>query len=119
MSSLGEEVPELSTRGRLVLGELKAKHSRRKIHLTTRAANSLKAHHKLQLEERMKYAGLWEDRSLAFTTRTGTLINPSNLKTGSFKPLLERAALPRIRFHDLRHTFTHPGCTPQMRCSAS
>jgi integrase len=33
-----------------------------------------------------------------------TLINPTNLRRRSFAPLLERAGLPRIRVHDLRHT---------------
>jgi len=31
-------------------------------------------------------------------------LNPENLVKRSFKPLLERAGLPSIRFHDLRHT---------------
>ena len=39
-----------------------------------------------------------------FTTEVGTLINPSNLRRRSFAPLLKRAELPQIRFHDLRHT---------------
>ena len=51
----------------------------------------------------MKYVGLWEDHGLVFATRTGTPMNPSNLRTRPFRPLLERAGLPRIRVHDLRH----------------
>ena len=35
---------------------------------------------------------------------TGTPTNPSNLYSRSFKPLLNDARLPTIRFHDLRHT---------------
>ena len=31
-------------------------------------------------------------------------MNPSNLRKGSFTPLLEKAGLPTIRFHDLLHT---------------
>ena len=31
-------------------------------------------------------------------------MKPSNLMSRSFRPLLTRAGLPRIRFHDLRHT---------------
>jgi integrase len=31
-------------------------------------------------------------------------MNPSNLRRRSFRPLLERAGLPKIRSHDLRHT---------------
>lgn len=32
------------------------------------------------------------------------MINPSNLRQRSFAPLLKKAKLPQIRFHDLRHT---------------
>jgi hypothetical protein len=33
-----------------------------------------------------------------------TPINPSNLRNRSFAPLLKKAGLPQITFHDLRHT---------------
>ena len=39
-----------------------------------------------------------------FAGEGGTFINPSNLRQRSFTPLLERARLPQITFHDLRHT---------------
>ena len=39
-----------------------------------------------------------------FTTTAGTPLDVSNLTYGYFRPLLERAGLSRIRFHDLRHT---------------
>ena len=39
-----------------------------------------------------------------FCTGKGTLINPTNLRKGSFTPLLQRAGLPVITFHQLRHT---------------
>ena len=32
-------------------------------------------------------------------------MNPGNFVKRSYKPLLKRAGLPRIGFHDLRHTF--------------
>lgn len=35
---------------------------------------------------------------------SGGLVNPSNLRQRSFAPLLQRAGLPPITFHDLRHT---------------
>ena len=41
---------------------------------------------------------------MIFTTQRGTLVNPENLVRRSFNPLLSRANLPDIRFHDLRHT---------------
>ena len=46
----------------------------------------------------------YQDQDLVFTTETGAPINPSNLRQRSFAPLLKRAGLPQMRFHDLRHT---------------
>jgi len=46
----------------------------------------------------------YRDEGLVFASEVGTLINPSNLRKRSFAPLLRRAGLPKIRFHDLRHT---------------
>jgi integrase len=51
--------------------------------------------------ERM--GSLYQSGGLVFGTKSGTLINPSNLRNRSFKPLLKRAGLPHICFHDLRH----------------
>jgi len=43
---------------------------------------------------------------LIFCTSKGTPINPRNLVRREFLPALIRAGLKRIRFHDLRHTYT-------------
>lgn len=90
--------------GRYTLGETKTKRGRRLVNLTARTLNALKTHRKRQLEERVRLSGLHEDRGLIFSTRVGTPLNPENLVKRSFKPLLEKAGLPEIRFHDLRHT---------------
>ena len=90
--------------GRHTLGETKTRRGRRQINLTPRTVSTLKAHRKKQLEEKIKLSGLYKDHGLIFATRVGTPINPENLVNRSFKPLLERASLPEIRFHDLRHT---------------
>ena len=47
---------------------------------------------------------LYQPDGLVFATESGTLINPSNLRNRSFKPLLKQACLPNICFHHLRHT---------------
>jgi integrase len=90
--------------GRYRLGETKTKRGHRSIRLTSQAVSALGAHRKRQLEERIRLVGLYEDHDLIFATQKGTPLNPENLVKRSFKPLLERAGLPEIRFHDLRHT---------------
>jgi integrase len=82
----------------------KTTKSRRSIKLPKSALSSLKRHHETQLVERKKLDGLWKDYNLVFTTQVGTPITRQDLITRSFKPLLRRAGLPDIRFHDLRHT---------------
>ena len=90
--------------GRHVLGETKTKRGRRRVNLTPRTLAALKTHRVKQLEHRVRLAGLYEDLGLIFSSEKGTPLNPENLVKRSFKPLLKRAGLPEIRFHDLRHT---------------
>jgi integrase len=52
----------------------------------------------------MRLAELFADHGLVFASRVGTPVSRQDLVTRSFKPLLRRAGLPDIRFHDLRHT---------------
>ena len=90
--------------GRLLLGEPKTKRSRRTVRLTNTAVEALRVHLRRQLDEVERLGDLYEDRGLVFATQRGTLLNPTNLRNRSFAPLLKKAALPAIRFHDLRHT---------------
>ena len=90
--------------GRYVVGETKTKRGRRRVNLTPRTVAALKAHRKRQLEQRVRVGSLYEDHGLIFASENGTPLNPENLVKRSFKPLLTRADLPEIRFHDLRHT---------------
>ncbi len=89
---------------RLALGEPKTKKSRRTVRLNTRAVEALQRHRARQAEEKLKAGGLYQDQGLVFAGEIGNLINPSNLRQRSFAPLLKRADLPQITFHDLRHT---------------
>src|SRR5215213_5686236 len=90
--------------GKVVFGEPKTKKSRRSIRLTPQAVEALRAHLKRQLQEIEILGDRYQDQGLVFTTNTGAPINPSNLRQRNFAPLLKRAGLPHIRFHDLRHT---------------
>jgi integrase len=76
----------------------------RHVRLTPRAVEALKRHRARQAKEKLKVGGLYRDQDLVFAGEGGNPINPSNLRNRSFKPLLERTGLPRITFHDLRHT---------------
>ncbi len=76
----------------------------RSIKLTRTAAEALKSHRKCQNEERLRCRTSWKDHGLVFPSRKGTPMNAKNLTARSFKPILERARLPNIRLHDLRHT---------------
>lgn len=90
--------------GKLLLGEPKTKKSCRTIQLTGSAVRALREHLPRQLQEIERLGDLYHDEGLIFTSEGGTLINPSNLRQRSFTPLLKKAKLPQIRFHDLRHT---------------
>jgi integrase len=82
----------------------KTAKGRRSIGLTKRAVRSLRKHRVAQLEERVGLAGPYTDHGMVFSTRRGTPIPRADLTNRSFKPLLRRAGLPDMRFHDLRHT---------------
>jgi integrase len=82
----------------------KTAKGRRSIKLPASAISSLRRHRETQQQESDNITGLWEDHGLVFTTHVGTPISRQDLITRSFKPLLQRAELPNIRFHDLRHT---------------
>ena len=43
--------------------------------------------------------------NLVFPSKTGTVLDPSNMIHNYFLPSIEKAGLRRVRFHDLRHTF--------------
>jgi integrase len=100
--------------GKLVFSEPK-NASRRTVDLPQRALESLRTHRKRQLEERVG-ATHYEDSGLVFATGIGTPFDAQNVVNRHFKPLLKRAGLPSIRWHDLRHTYatlllsrgTHP-----------
>lgn len=89
--------------GELVFSEPK-NASRRTVDLPRRTVEALKDHRKRQAEERLKAGIEWQDHGLIFATHKGTPLDAQNVVNRSFKPLLRRAGLPDIRWHDLRHT---------------
>ena len=90
--------------GKLSIGPAKTAQSRRTVKLTQDATDALRGHLTRQLEEIDGLGDFFEDNGFVFCTAKGTLINPLNLRKRSFAPLLVRAGLPHMTFHQLRHT---------------
>jgi integrase len=78
--------------------------SRRTVGLPQRGVIALRAHRKRQLEEKLQVGSEWQDNGLVFASKHGGPLDAQNIVNRHFKPLLERAGLPPIRFHDLRHS---------------
>ena len=83
--------------GRLWIGEPKTRRARRQVDLPVLAVLALR-----DRRERMTVEGHLD--GLVFCDTKGGPLRKSNLLRRSFLPLLRRAGLPVIRFHDLRHT---------------
>jgi integrase len=86
----------------LIFVPTKGKKSRT-IRLASATVEVLKSHRERQAKEVRSAKGLWRDPGLVFASTIGTPLDPSNLVDRSFKPLLGRAGLPDVRFHDLRY----------------
>lgn len=82
--------------------EPKTSRSRRQIVLSATAVEALRRHAGRQEQERARLGPAWEDTGLVFANRVGRPLEAQNLQR-SLRPLLQRAGLPPIRFHDLRH----------------
>lgn len=94
-------------RGRPRIKEPKTPGSVRTIFLPPTVRDRLVEHRRAQQDHRDKRresGAAWRESDLVFTTREGTMVNPDNLDY-DFGKLIERAAVPRIRIHDLRHTY--------------
>lgn len=91
-------------KGGMAFMEPKTAKSRRTVALPTLAVEALRRHRNRQLEERLLAGSLWQDHDLVFASRVGSPVERQNLMRRSFWPILDRAELRRIRFHDLRHT---------------
>jgi integrase len=83
--------------------EPKTAGSRRQVALSKQPIDALRRHRVAQAEERLRIGAAWENSELVFATEAGRPITASGLRR-VFEPLLKRADLPRMRFHDLRHT---------------
>jgi len=81
----------------------KSKSGRRSIVLTDDAIRELKAWKKRQAQEKLLLGEAYQDNGLVFCKEDGTPLDPREF-TKRFQRLLEKAGLPKVRLHDLRHT---------------
>lgn len=86
-----------------VEGEPKTEKGKRSILLPAFVVETLKRHRMGQLEKRLALGVAWVDRDLVFPGDSGDFCVPTTL-VRRFHKLLKEAGLPRIRFHDLRHS---------------
>jgi integrase len=82
----------------------KREASRRQVNLLPEVQDALEAHRDALavLSER---TWNWQDNGYVFPSLRGTPMSGDNLRNRNLRPLLERAGLPPLTFHELRHSF--------------
>jgi integrase len=81
----------------------KSHRSSRPVSLSPEVVALLREHRRLQVEHKLRVGPAYRGLGLVFASPLGGPMDAGNLRR-AFARLLDRAALPRIRFHDLRHT---------------
>ena len=87
----------------VIFQETKTHRSRRPVALSPEMVALLREHRRSQAEQRLAVGPAYSDRGLVFASPTGQPVDGSNLRR-AFRRILSDAGLPRLRFHDLRHT---------------
>ncbi|MBA2595195.1 MAG: site-specific integrase, partial [Chloroflexia bacterium] len=81
----------------------KTTSGRRSIALPPSVVESLKQHRVQQLERRLALGPIWQDHGFVFTNHVGGPLHVNSL-VARYGKLVAADGVPRIRFHDLRHT---------------
>lgn len=88
----------------LTMQDTKTAYSRRKIDLSELAVDALRRHRARQNAERLRAGDAWHDHDLVFPNTLGKPEAANSLVYRDYVPIVKRAGLPYIHFHDLRHT---------------
>ena len=83
--------------------EPKTVHGRRTVTLPDLTVEHLRRHKLMQVEGRLRLGPTYHENNLIFPRADGTPWPPDTLSS-AFAALIRRSSLPRIRFHDLRHS---------------
>ena len=91
--------------GKVYLGDVKTKASRRTISLPKDAVQALRRQRKHQLEEQLASGGRWvNEENLVFTDTQGGLLRRTNVSKRDMKRIVRRADLEDATLHTFRHT---------------
>jgi len=86
----------------LFLKDVKTKSSRRQVSISPYLINRLQEYKRNQDQEKKVFGAAYQDNGMVFCTFEGKLKDPRNLLR-EFNRLIEKAKLPKITIHDLRH----------------
>ncbi|MED0678736.1 site-specific integrase [Aneurinibacillus thermoaerophilus] len=100
--SINQTLSWVSGKG-LIFQEAKTKRSHRSISISDFVIQELKNHKLQQRKEKLQMGEAYKDQDLVAASAYGNPMNPRGV-TEYFRKLTIEAALPPIRFHDLRHT---------------
>ncbi len=101
--ALRVEETRITVDGNAVASQPKTARGRRTVPLDAVLVDMFKAHRRRQLEERLASGGAYQDDGWVFADKLGRPLYPDTLAE-RFDKLAHEAGLPRIRFHDTRHT---------------
>lgn len=90
-------------RGKSVIGDVKKESSRRTVALAESTLLALQHHRTLQSELRLAFGSKYNESGMIVASENGSPLSQNTLNH-VWRRLLEAADVPRIRFHDLRHT---------------
>ena len=82
----------------------KTARGRRSVALPASLLDALRRHRQRQAEMQGVLGTEYHDHGLVFCQPNGKPLHAHNLAQRDFRRVIERARVPRIRFHDLRHT---------------
>jgi integrase len=82
----------------------KTAKGRRSVSLDSQTVEALRQHRARQAEDRLALGPGWPDHGLVFTKIDGTPVHPERFSR-EFDRRIQRWDLPKIRLHDLRHTW--------------
>lgn len=97
------EVVKIGGTQQVAFGQPKTERSRRTIEIGPATVAALREHHERQRQERADHSN-WHEHDLVFPARDGRPFHPERFSR-EFISRVVAYGLPRIRLHDLRHTW--------------